>query len=186
MAVVRHASRSARNTPCSRHHAFLPTSSIAAVVITASRRASAIQPRVGMTLAWISSRQRANVPAPMPTSYATTSSAPLSGGSNRAIAFSLNRFPYRATFVLLCRLKGDCKEATTRLTWRVPHSDVFVMARRGRGRRIPATMWASTAIDARCHPLTCKCESLSSEHHRPRGVRHVEFRPAFVRRHASH
>jgi len=40
------------------------------------------------------SRQRSNVPAPTSTSRATTSSAALSGGSNRATALSLNACPY--------------------------------------------------------------------------------------------
>ena len=42
-------------------------------------------------------------PAPTPTSWATKSSAALSGGNNRATARSLNVCPYRATSVLLRR-----------------------------------------------------------------------------------
>ena len=51
-------------TPCSRHHALLPASSIAAVVITASNRAPAVQvrPRAGLDCA--SERQRSSVCAP--------------------------------------------------------------------------------------------------------------------------
>ncbi|MCK9367679.1 MAG: N-6 DNA methylase [Metallibacterium scheffleri] len=113
-----------------RHHALLPTASSAAAVITASRRASAVQDRAGATRHRTSSRQRANVHTPMPTSRATTSSAPLSGGSKRATARSLNRCPYRATSVLHRRLQGrGSMEATTSLTRRGT-----VAARRGASR----------------------------------------------------
>src|SRR5882724_9795381 len=92
--LARHLSNSAGYTPCSRHQALLLASLIAAVVITASSRAPAVQarPRAGLDCA--SSRQRSKVPAPMPTSRATTSNAALSGGSNRATALSLNACPY--------------------------------------------------------------------------------------------
>jgi len=97
---ARHLSNSAGYTPCSRHQALLPASFMAAVVITASSRAPAVQarPRAGLDCA--SPRQRSRVPAPTPTSRATTSSAALSRGSNLATALSLNTCPYRAKSVL--------------------------------------------------------------------------------------
>ena len=67
--------------PCSRHQAFLPASGIAAVVITACKRAAAVhaRPRAGMDST--SSRQRCSVSVPTPTSQATNSTAALSGGN---------------------------------------------------------------------------------------------------------
>ena len=96
--------------------ALLSASFIAAVVITASSRPAAVQarPRAGLDRA--SSRQRSNVPAPIPTSRATTSIDALSGGSNRATALSLNVCPYRAKSVLHRRPAGWSMEATTILT----------------------------------------------------------------------
>lgn len=58
------------------------------------------RPRAGLDCA--SSRQRSNVPAPMPTSRATTSSAAPSDDSN-VLPLSLNACPYRATSVLYRR-----------------------------------------------------------------------------------
>jgi hypothetical protein len=79
----------------------LPASSSAAVVITASSRA----------------RHRSSVPAPMPTSRATTSTDAPSGGSNRATALSLNDCPYRATTFLHRRPQVlGSMEATSILT----------------------------------------------------------------------
>ena len=72
------------------------------------------RPRAGLDCA--SSRQRSSVPAPMPTSRATTSSGALSGGSNLATALSLNACPYRAKSVLHRRPRGCSMEATTILT----------------------------------------------------------------------
>ena len=76
------------------------------MVTTASSRPAAVQarPRAGLDCA--SSRQRSKVPAPIPTSRATTSIAALSGGSNRATALSLNACPYRAKSVLHRRPRG--------------------------------------------------------------------------------
>lgn len=125
--LARHLSSSAGYTPCSRHQALLAASFIAAVVITASNRAPAVQarPRAGLDCA--SSRQRCRVPAPTPTSRATTSSAALSGGSNLATALSLNACPYRAKSVLHRRPLGSSMEATTILTRGDPHrSDVTI------------------------------------------------------------
>ena len=62
---------------------------MAAVVITASRRAAAVQSRSRAGLASSSLRQRSSVSVLTPISRATTSSAALSGGSNRATALSL-------------------------------------------------------------------------------------------------
>jgi len=61
------------------------------------------------------------VSTPIPISRATTSTAALSGGNNRATALSLNVCPYRATSVLHRRPRGSgSMEATTILTWGVP------------------------------------------------------------------
>ena len=98
--LARHWSSSAGYTPCSRHHALLPASLMAAVVIMASSRAPAVQARPREGLDCASSRQRSSVPAPMPTSRATSSNAALSGGSNLATALSLNARPYRANSIL--------------------------------------------------------------------------------------
>ena len=87
------------------------------MVITASRRAAAVhaRPRAGMDCA--SSLQRCRVPAPTPTSRATTSKEMLLGGSKRATALSLNVCPYRAISIFQRRPKvlGSIG-ATTSLT----------------------------------------------------------------------
>src|SRR5665647_927984 len=93
-------------TTLTRAEALLPASSSAAVVITASSRAPAVQarPRAGLDCA--SSRHRSSVPTPTPTSRATTSTAALSGGNSLATALSLNACPYRATSGLRRRPLG--------------------------------------------------------------------------------
>jgi hypothetical protein len=98
--LARHWSSSPGYTPCSRHQALLPDSSIAAVVITASSRAPAVQarPRSGLDRAWVC--QRSSVPIAIPVSRETSSNAALSGGNNLATALSLNACPYRATEIL--------------------------------------------------------------------------------------
>jgi undecaprenyl pyrophosphate phosphatase UppP len=63
-----------------------------------------------------SSRQRINVPEPMPTSRATTSTGALSGGSNRATALPLNFSEYLAISILFAAPGSRFKEATTILT----------------------------------------------------------------------
>ena len=114
--LARHLPSSAGYTPFARHQALLSASFMAAVVITASSRAPAVQARPRAGLDYASSRQRSSVPTPIPTSRDTTSSAALSGGSNRATALSLNACPYRATSVLHRRPLGWSIEATTILT----------------------------------------------------------------------
>ena len=106
VALARHLASSSGYAPCERHHALVSASFIAAVVTTASSRPAAVlaRPRAGLDRA--SSRQRSNVPVPIPTSRATTSIAALSGGSNRATALSLNVCPYRAKSVLHRRPRG--------------------------------------------------------------------------------
>jgi len=96
VALSRHCCSCCGYTPCSRHQALRADSSMAAVVITASRRAAAVQSRSRAGLASSSLRQRSSVSVLTPISRATTSSAALSGGSNRATALSLKPCPYRA------------------------------------------------------------------------------------------
>ncbi len=90
VALDHHLSSSAGYTPLSRHHVLLAVSSIAAAVITASSRPAAVhaRPRAGMDCT--SSRQRCSVPTTTPISRATTSTAALSGGSNRAVFVCLS------------------------------------------------------------------------------------------------
>ncbi len=100
MASRFQTSSSAGKSPRSRHQALRAASSMAAVVITASRRAAGVQRWLlvsspGAARAW--ARQRSNVPMLTPTSRETTSMAALSGGSSRATMRSLNACPYRAT-----------------------------------------------------------------------------------------
>lgn len=96
VAVCRHSSGSDGNRPCARHQALLSASLIAAVAITASSRATGVQPPLLRPDASASARQRSSVPADTPTSRATTSGSALSGGNSRATALSLNACPYRA------------------------------------------------------------------------------------------
>jgi hypothetical protein len=95
------ASSSAGYSPCSRHQALRTASSIAAVTITASSRAAAVQrwlpPTAPLTSA--SPRQRSSVATLIPTSRDTRSTDELSGGNSRATIRSLYACPYRATFV---------------------------------------------------------------------------------------
>src|ERR1022692_403685 len=100
VALSRQATRSCRNTPFARHHALLAASSMAAVVSTASNRATAVQARSRAGSANASLNQRLSVSTPMPISPATSSAAALSGGSMRATALSLNALPYLDTVVL--------------------------------------------------------------------------------------
>ena len=81
-------------------------SSIAAVAITACRRAAAVQrwlpaPTLASSVGQASARQRSSVATLIPTSRDTTSIAALSGGNSRATIRSLYRCPYRATSVFL-------------------------------------------------------------------------------------
>lgn len=66
---------------------------MAAVVSTASKRATAVQTCSRAGLASASLRQRFSVETPMPISLEKASSAALSGGSNRATALFLNACP---------------------------------------------------------------------------------------------
>src|SRR3954453_7320173 len=95
------ASSSAGYSPCSRHQALRVASSIAAVAITVSNRAAAVQrwlPPPADPLAKASARQRSNVVTLIPTSRDTKSIAALSGGNSLATIRSLYACPYRATF----------------------------------------------------------------------------------------
>src|SRR3989338_4189111 len=116
VALDRHLSNSAGYTPCSRHHAFLPTSSIAAAVMTASSRAPAVQARPRAGLDCTSSRHRSNVCTVTPISFATKTTLALSGGSNRATTLLLNASPYRAIFHPYRPQVQDHIGATTILT----------------------------------------------------------------------
>jgi len=93
VALVHHLLNSTGYTPCSRHQALLSASGIAAVVITASSRAPAVQARPRAGLDCTCSRQRSSVPTPMHASRATISTATHSGDSNRATALSLTTLP---------------------------------------------------------------------------------------------
>src|SRR6185312_5058633 len=83
-------------TPFWRHQALRVASSMAAVVITASNRAAAVQTFSLVGLDNDSERQRSSVSTPTPISRATACGDALSGGSMRATARSLNACPYRA------------------------------------------------------------------------------------------
>src|SRR5690606_31105551 len=96
-ASVRHFSRSRGYTPCSRHHPLRADSSIDAVAITASSRASAVHVRSRPGSDSASARQRSSVSARTPNSDEIFSTELLSGGNNRATARRLNSLPYRAT-----------------------------------------------------------------------------------------
>src|SRR5947209_12776107 len=93
------ASSSAGYSPCSRHQALRAASSIAAVTITASSRAAAVQRWLPATapLARAFARQRSSLVLLIPTSRDTKSIAALSGGNSRATIRSLYACPYRAT-----------------------------------------------------------------------------------------
>ena len=96
-----------------------PASSIDAVTISASSLAAALQGRSAASPAGrarASARQRSKVPTPIPTRCATASSEPLSGGNSCATTRSLNRFPYLATSVALCRRKEGFYPGATKLT----------------------------------------------------------------------
>jgi hypothetical protein len=98
VALWRHFSSSLGYTPCWRHQALRAASSSGAVVITASRRAAAVQVRMPVGSESASDRQRSSVATPTPNSRETVSTGAPSGGNNRATARSLNSFPYLATW----------------------------------------------------------------------------------------
>ncbi len=77
--------------------------SSAAVAITASSRAAAVQIRSRAGCSNASLRHRSSVCTVTPTSRETISGAALSGGSSRATTRSLNCLPYRATSTPHCR-----------------------------------------------------------------------------------
>jgi hypothetical protein len=67
-----------------------------AVVITASKRAAAVQILSLLAIASASERHRSNVSAEIPISLDTTSTGEDSGGSKRATALCLNPLEYLA------------------------------------------------------------------------------------------
>ena len=116
VALWRQDSNSLGYTPCSRHQALLPLSSRAAVAITASSRAVAVQTRWRSGSASACARQRSKVAGATPSSRATVITEELSGGSKRATARSLNTCPYLAIWSPPCPQGYRAIEATTILT----------------------------------------------------------------------
>jgi hypothetical protein len=121
IALSRRCSRGSEGkTPVSRQQALCCASSIAAVTITASSRAAAVQARSRAGLDRASARHRSNVATDTPISWDTRDISALSGGSSRATARSLISLPYRATVVPQCPQDYRAIEATTTLTQRAP------------------------------------------------------------------
>jgi hypothetical protein len=90
---------------------------MAMVVNTASKRAAAVHTRSRAGFNSASLRQRSSVPAPIPTSRATSSTVAFSGGNSLATTRCLNACPYRAnSFSHIAPGFIDSIEATTILT----------------------------------------------------------------------
>ena len=116
IALSRHCSRSEGKIPFSRHQALRCASSIAAVAITASKRAAAVQTRSRAGLDSASASHRSNVATDTPISWDNLEISALSGGSSRATARSLNSLLYRATVVPQCPQGYRGIKATTTVT----------------------------------------------------------------------
>lgn len=158
-ALSRHCCSCCAYTPFSRHQALREASSIAAVVITASRRAAAVHTRSFAGLANDSARQRSSVSTPTPISRDTTCGAALSGGSMRATARSLNACPYRANFFSHPRPRVDETMVCGGRRLRRRTGCAFV----GDALRAPASLPWTT--HPRCPPRRPSPTSSTASHH---------------------
>jgi hypothetical protein len=99
--------------PSFRHPSVLSVWSIAAVAISASRRAAAVRDLCPLSFASVSARKRSRVSTETPMSRGINSSGTLFRSSNPATAFSLYGCSYRLTWSPLAPLGCTTVEATT-------------------------------------------------------------------------